>query len=147
MENEDDPLNIFKPAPEEADLTFGEWELLSQEEQDQYTRNRARALGGRCDACEIGFDAGTSSFTEMLCKLWHWIVGAVKAIVDGIKTVLVDLVKAVFEVLKPIIGGLLDIGGSLFSSPIFWVIGGLAAWYFLGGMKDDEPQQYYGQGG
>lgn len=135
------------------DMTFGEYEAMSPERQQMYDSYRARMNGGRCEDCYTGFDAGTSSFSDMLCKLWRWIVGAAKAIVDGVKTVLVDLADAVFDILSPIIEGILDVGGSTLKSPLVWIAGGVALFWLLGRKKDEKSgatimvPSYSGMGG
>lgn len=126
------------------ELTFGEFEMLSEAEQQEHERNRIRAISGRCDDCLIGFDAGTASFSDLLCKLWRWVVGAARAIIDGIKTVLIDLVKAAFEILAPIIDGLLDVGSSLLKSPLVWIAAGVALLWFIGSGDDKETKYISG---
>lgn len=131
-----DPMAALAKYKAES-ITGGAFISLSDSEQQDYYASRSREIVGHCtDAPFCPVDLGQASFSEILCKLWQWIVGAAKAIVDGIREVLIDIAHAVFEVLAPILEGIVDIGTSLLSKPLVWLllIGGAA--YFL--LSDNE---------
>lgn len=71
---------------------------------------------------------------KLLCKVWRFLVGALKAIIEVVKDILIDLTNAVFEVLGAGLSGL----GGLFKSPIMWVAGGLLVWWLLSNDDDNK---------
>lgn len=70
---------------------------------------------------------------KLLCKVWRFLVGLMKTIIETVTDLLIDLTNAAFEIL----GVGLDGVGSLFKNPLMWLVAG-AALLFL--WPDDENE-------
>jgi hypothetical protein len=137
-----DPMAALA-ADEAASMSFGTHEQLSSERQAEILSDRQDRFSGTCADCQLLFsdtdNLGTASFTEVLCKLWRWIVGAAKAIVDGVKEVLISLVDAVFQILAPILKGLGNLASGLFGDWLPWIAVAAVAYFVI--TSDDDKKE------
>lgn len=81
------------------------------------------------------------SFSSALCKLWQWIVGAAKAIVDGVLEVVKPLVDGAFDILNRILKGLTDAVGGLLSGPAGWILLAVGGFLLYSLINDDDEEK------
>lgn len=84
------------------------------------------------------------SFSSALCKLWQWIVGAAKAIVDGVLEVVKPLVDGAFDILNRILNGLTDAIGNLLDGPAGWLLLAAGAFLLFPLLTKDEDEEKRG---
>lgn len=126
-----------------SDLKFGEFEQLSEDDQQSYFAGLEDYVETKIDENAIeGYlqetEGGMASLSELLCKIWRFILNIAKQIVEVVKDFLIDLSKAVFEVLGAIVDGAGGLLGGLFKSPLFWLAAAGAVWYFFGDSEEEK---------
>lgn len=124
-------------------LTYGQFEALTEAQRDIVAALRSRNLGESCgDFCAVmtRADYGTADgLSDLLCKLWTWVVKVAKSVVDGVLSVLQSVISAAFDILDAIIESVVDgidglLGGGLGSWLLLGV--GLVALYMVMGKGD-----------
>lgn len=111
-------------------MTLGDLEAMSDEAQSQYWAQWEKERDGSCAACDPS-GLGESGLSEILCKIWKFVLGIAKAVVDGVAGLLVDLSKAVYSVLKPLFEMVGDLAEDVFSSPGLLMLAGAALVLYL----------------
>lgn len=126
-------------------LTFGELEAMSDEEQSSYWAQWEQERDGSCVTCDPS-GLGESGISEILCKIWKFVLGIAKAVVDGVAGLLVDLSKAVYSVLKPLFEMVGDLAEDVFSSPgLIMLLGAALVLYLvISNSGDDNADRVVG---
>lgn len=130
-------------------LTYGQFESLTDAQRDIVAALKSRSLGESCgDFCAVmtRADYGTADgLSDLLCKLWTWVVKVAKSVVDGVLSVLQSVISAAFDILDAIIESVVDgidglLGGGL-GSILLLGIGVVALFMVMGnGKKGDSAQ-------
>lgn len=71
---------------------------------------------------------------RILCRIFNFFLMIFTSVVEAIAAAFKIIGTAAVEVLSD----LLDAGGSLLSKPLFWLVGGVAAWWFITKGDDDD---------
>lgn len=119
-------------------LTLGELETMNDAEQAAYWSAWEAARSGDCSSCDPS-GLGESGISEVLCKIWKFVLGIAKAVVDGVAGLLIDLSKAVYSVLKPLFEMVGDLVEDVFSSPGLLMLMGAALVLYLV-MSNDKDE-------
>lgn len=90
------------------------------------------------------------SLGSLLCKIWQFIVGAAKAVVDGVKQVLGPVLDLAFDVLGRLLDGVGDAVGGLFDSAggkLLLLVGAAVGLWWLAGRDDEENKETVSKSG
>lgn len=88
--------------------------------------------------CLIEQGRGSQDISSTLCKLWRWLLGVAKAIVNGVLSVVKTVIDAALVVLTKLLSAVGSLASDIFSSPLLLLAGAALAFYLLSGSSEEE---------